>query len=158
EKGKVRYVTVFARTGDHEGWRQHRSDGGCVLHVPSGEPVVTGLSMPHSPRVHEGKLWVLNSGTGFLGFVDRDAGKFEPVTFCPGYARGTAFVGDCAVVALSQARTDKEFRGLQLDDELAAHGEKARCGLLVIDLKSGEIREWLTFDTGVTELFDVVTL
>ena len=45
--------------------------------------MASGLSMPHSPRVYRGELWVLNSGTGFFGRVDRATGKFEPVTFCP---------------------------------------------------------------------------
>jgi uncharacterized protein (TIGR03032 family) len=157
EGGKPRYVTIFARSNTPEGWRESKRDGGCILHVPSGEPVVTGLSMPHSPRVHNGRLWVINSGTGFLGTVDAQAHKFEPVTFCPGYARGMAFVGDLAVVGISQAR-EKGFRGSALDDELQRRSVQARCGLLVIDLTSGEIRHWATFHNSVTELFDVVTL
>jgi hypothetical protein len=29
--------------------------------------VIGGLSMPHSPRIYAGRLWVLNSGTGEIG-------------------------------------------------------------------------------------------
>lgn len=40
--------------------------------------------MPHSPRLHNGELWVLNSGTGELGVVAfNKAGKgtFSPRVF-----------------------------------------------------------------------------
>ena len=72
--------------------------------------------MPHSPRLVSNTLWVLNSGTGFLGRVDRQQGQFEPICFCPGYIRGLTFVGDCAVVGLSMPRENRTFAGLQLDD------------------------------------------
>ena len=63
---------------------------------------------------------MLNSGTGEFGRVDLAAGRFEPIAFCPGYLRGLAFVGDYAIVSLSQPRHDKTFGGLPLDEELAA--------------------------------------
>ena len=57
-------------TGDSPaGWRDARSGGGVVLHIPTNRIAATGLSMPHSPRWHAGKLWLLNSGTGQLGWV-----------------------------------------------------------------------------------------
>ena len=41
--------------------------------------------MPHSHRWYQEKLWVLNSGTVEFGFIKLKEGKFEPITFCPGY-------------------------------------------------------------------------
>lgn len=74
------------------------------------------VSMPHSPRVYRNKLWLLNSGTGHFGYINRMTGKFEPVVFCPGYLRGLSFHGDYAIVGLSRPRENKTFLGLQLDD------------------------------------------
>ena len=156
--GRPRYVTAVGQTDVADGWRDRRRDGGCVIDIESGEVVVSGLSMPHSPRVHDGKLWLLDSGTGFLGTVDEKAGKFEPQTFCPGYARGLSFVGDFAVVALSKPRENKTFSGLALDDNLAARDAEARCGLLVIDRRSGDIVHWVRIGGVVEELYDVATL
>jgi Domain of unknown function (DUF4915) len=34
--------------------------------------------MPHSPRRHQGELWLLNAGTGEFGHVDLAAGRFMP--------------------------------------------------------------------------------
>lgn len=64
EDGKLKYVTACAQTNSFDGWRDQRDSGGCVIDVESGEAVLTGLSMPHSPRVRDGRLWVLNSGHG----------------------------------------------------------------------------------------------
>lgn len=158
EEGRCRYVTAVSETDRRDGWREHRQDGGVVLEVPGGEVVARGFSMPHSPRVHRGELWVLNSGTGWLGRVDRRAGKFEPVAFCPGYLRGLAFVGDFAVAGLSQARERKTFGGLALDGELARHGATAECGLRIIDLRTGAVAHWIRLEGMVSELYDVAVL
>ncbi len=71
-----------------------RNDGGVIIDVETDEIVCDGLSMPHSPRWHNGKLWVLNAGTGYLGWVDFETKKFVPFTFCPGFLRGLAINGN----------------------------------------------------------------
>ena len=159
EDGKARYVTAVSASDVADGWRDKRSEGGVVVDVRSNEIVAAGLSMPHSPRMHRGKLWLLNAGTGFLGSIDLAKGKFEPLTFCPGFLRGLAFAGDYAIVGLSGPRHDKKtFGGLALDDELIRRGAEARSGLQVIDLRNGDVVHWLRLEGMVTELYDVATL
>lgn len=51
--------------------RDTRFAGGVVVDVESGEIVCAGLSMPHSPCWDDGQLYVLNSGQGEFGRVDR---------------------------------------------------------------------------------------
>src|SRR5207247_5124139 len=93
-----------------------------------------------------------------FGRVDRRAGTFEPVAFCPGYLRGLAFVGNFAVVGLSGPRHDRTFSGLALDDQLRQRQAEPRCGLLVIDLRSGDTVHWLQLEGVVQELYDVAAL
>src|SRR5262249_15298111 len=150
--GRARYVTAVSASDVADGWRDRRRGGGVVLDVTDGRTVAAGLSMPHSPRWHRGRLWLLNSGSVYLGSVAPAAGAFEPLTFCPGYLRGLALVGDYAVVGLSRPRHDKTFSGLPLDEELARRGAEARCGLTVIDLRSGDAVHWLRLDGMVSEL------
>lgn len=157
-EGQPRYVTAVGQTDVADGWRDRRTDGGCIIDVKSNEVIVTGLSMPHSPRVYQDRLWVLNSGTGYFGSVDLKAGKFEPLTFCPGYLRGMAFIGNYAVVGLSKPRENKTFSGLPLDDNLLAKNAEARCGLMVIDINTGDIVHWLRITGVVRELYDVTVL
>jgi len=128
------------------------------MDVRSNEIVLEGLSMPHSPRVHQGKLWLLDSGSGNFGYVDLERGRFEPVAFCPGYARGLAFIGDFAVVGLSKQRENRTFSGLALDARLREKNIEARCQLQVIDLKRGDVVHSLRIEGVVAELYDVVVL
>jgi uncharacterized protein (TIGR03032 family) len=158
EAGVPRYVTVVGPSDVADGWREHRAGGGQVIDIASGEAVLAGLSMPHSPRLHRGQLWLLNSGTGEFGRVDVAAGRFEPVAFCPGYARGLAFHGDYAVIGTSLPRDNKTFTGLALDGELEKRGAEARCAVLVIDLRTGDAVHWLRFSGVVKELYDVGVL
>ncbi len=158
ENGKPRYATTVSQSDSIDGWRDRRDDGGCIIDITTNDIIGTGLSMPHSPRVYHDKLWVLNSGTGFFGYIDQAAGSFQPVTFCSGYMRGLAFVGDYAIVGLSKPRKNKTFSGLQLDQNLADRGADAHCGLYVIDLRTGDIAHHLTIEGIVTELYDVVVL
>jgi len=158
EDAVPRYATAVSRSDVADGWRDRRTGGGLVIDVATGEIVVDGLSMPHSPRLYRGKLWLLNSGAGELGYVDMEAGRFEAVAFCPGYARGLAFIGDHAFVGLSLARDDRTFAGLPLDQALSKRDAEPRCGLAVYDLNSGDMTAWVRISGVVRELYDVAVL
>ncbi|MEH2179006.1 TIGR03032 family protein [Nostoc sp.] len=154
--GKPRYVTLCGESDVVDGWRDKRRGGGCIIDIQSDEVIARGLSMPHAPRFYQGKLWLLNAGTGEFGYIDSD-GEFQAVAFCPGFLRGLAFSGNYAIVGLSKPR-DKTFSGLKLDENLASKNAEPRCGLMVIDLKTGEIVHWLRLEGEVTELYDVQVL
>lgn len=158
--GRPAYVTAISRSDTIDGWRDRRADGGVLIDVASGEVVLTGLSMPHSPRLHEGRLWLLNSGTGELGTVEglgTGAARFEPLAFCPGFLRGLSFHGDLAFVGLSKPRY-KRFEGLALDDRLRAADSEAWCGVQIIDTATGHSTDWFRIDGPVAELYDVEVL
>ena len=155
QDGKPKYVTCVSKSDASDGWRDRRADGGLVIDVTTDEAIADGLSMPHSPRLYNEKLWLLNSGAGEFGWLDTISGTFNPLCFCPGYARGLAFVGNYAIIGLSQARENKTFQGLQLDSALAERDVDARCGLLIVDLTTGDAVEWLRLEGVVKELFDV---
>ncbi|MGH7288248.1 MAG: TIGR03032 family protein, partial [Myxococcota bacterium] len=156
--GRPGFVTAVSRSDVAAGWRERRHEGGCLIDVASGETLLGDLSMPHSPRLHGERLWLLNSGTGELGFADRQRGRFEPVAFCPGFLRGLTFLGNFAIVGLSKPRQDRTFSGLALDHRLREKDAEARCGLWVIDTKSGVVAHWLELDGVVVELYDVQVL
>ncbi len=156
--GKAAYVTATSRSDVADGWRDRRSTGGVVVEVATGTVIAPGLSMPHSPRWYRDRLWLLDSGTGYLGHLDLARGSFERVCFCPGFARGLGFVGDYAVVGLSQPREVAAFRDLPLAAELAARDAEPRCGLHVVDLRTGDAVHWLRVEGVVTELYDVAVL
>jgi uncharacterized protein (TIGR03032 family) len=158
ENGVPRFASVVAASDVTDGWRDQREAGGLIVDVASGETIVRALSMPHSPRLYDGKLWVLNSGSGEFGYVDSARGRFEGVAFCPGYARGLAFAGRHALIGLSLPRENRTFQGLSLDAALASRGAEARCGLLAVDIDSGDTTAWVRIEGVVRELYDVAVL
>jgi uncharacterized protein (TIGR03032 family) len=158
EEGRPRFVTAVSRSDASDGWRDRRADGGVVIDVERNEIVAEGLSMPHSPRLYDGRLWLLNSGAGEFGFIDPQSGRFEALAFCPGYARGLAFVGRHAVIGLSMPRENRTFSGLPLDAALQARSTDPRSGLAIIDLDNGDMTGWVRIEGIVRELYDVAVL
>jgi uncharacterized protein (TIGR03032 family) len=151
ENGRPRFVTALGETNVVGGWRERKADGGVVIDVPAGEVVVRGMSMPHSPRLHEGALWVLNSGAGELWRVDLDSFRHEIVCNLPGYLRGLGFVGSVALIGLSTIREKHIFGGLPVQERYP----ELKCGVAVIELHTGRQLEFFEFIEGCTELFDV---
>lgn len=157
QDGEPRYVTAVSKSDTIDGWRDRRGDGGVVIDVTTNKIVCEGLSMPHSPRIHNDKLWLLNSGTGELGVININedgTGEFEPRVFCPGFTRGLAFYGNYAFVGLSKPRY-KRFEGLALDEKLKQADSEPWCGVQIIDLKTNSCVDWFRIDGNVTELFDL---
>ncbi len=158
EEGRPAYVTAVSESDVADGWRDRRRDGGVVIDVRTGDVLARGLSMPHSPRLHDGRLWLVEAGSGYLGYVDRARGRFERVTFCPGFTRGLCFHGDYALVGLSALREHRTFGDLELGERLEQKRAAARCGFVIIDLRTGDIVHWLRVEGLVRELYDVLVL
>ena len=156
--GAAAFVTAVSRSDVADGWREHRRDGGIVVDVASGEIAAKGLSMPHSPRWFDGRLWILNAGSGEVGTVDLATGAFIPVAFCPGYLRGMTFLDRFAIIGASEPRENRTFGGLDLQDRLEREGVAPRCGLFVVDTSTGDVVHWLKFTGIVTELFDIAVI
>ncbi len=151
---RVAYVTALGTTDDAGGWRAAKDHGGVLIDVTSSEVVIGGLSMPHSPRWHRGRLWLLESGTGALSVADLDAGSVEVVAELPGFTRGLAFIDHLAFVGLSQVRESATFGDLPLTRRL----HERQSGVWMVDLRSGSVVGFLRFDDLVQEIFDVAVL
>ena len=134
--GRPRYVTAPGRGDAPASWRADKRDGGVLVDVPANEIIAGGLSMPHSPRWHASRLWVLESGTGRVGVVDPVAGRFETAAQLPGFTRGLDFCGPFAFVGLSQVRESAFFGGVPLTE---GAGERA-CGVWVLHAETGQHR------------------
>ncbi|TWI01693.1 uncharacterized protein (TIGR03032 family) [Luteimonas cucumeris] len=152
--GRPKYVTAVCRSDTVDGWRDRRHDGGVVIDIETDEVVCEGLSMPHSPRWANGKLWVLNAGTGHLGWVDFATKKFVPLAFFPGFLRGLSIIGNVAAVGLSKPRNQR-FEGLALDEELRKRDSDPWCGVQIVSLTNGDVCDWIRFEGDITEIFDI---
>ena len=151
---RVKYVTALGETDEPGGWRETKADGGILIDVESSETVLQGLSMPHSPRWFDERMWVLESGKGTLSVADLDEGTVETVAELPGFTRGLLFAGGVAFVGLSQVRETATFGGLPLMERL----DERLCGVWAVDPQSGNILGFMRFEELVQEVFDVALL
>jgi uncharacterized protein (TIGR03032 family) len=153
-EGRPRYVTAHGETDEPSGWRKDRANGGILMDVESGEVILRGLAMPHSPRFSIGRLWVLDSGRGTLALVERESGRSQTVTELPGFTRGLDFAGPYAFVGLSQVRQSGVFNDIPL---LTGNRDRT-CGVWIVDLRSGQTAAWLRFEEPIREVFGVKVL
>ncbi len=154
--GKPKWVTALGQTDVGGGWRENKKSGGILMDIESNEIVVQGLSMPHSPRWYQGRLWVLESGNGSFGYVDLQTGKYESIVELPGFTRGLEFVGDLAFIGLSQVRESAVFSGIPITERLKP--EERSCGIWCINIHHGQIVGFLKFEAAVQEIFAVAAL
>ena len=157
EQGAPAYVTAVSRSDVLEGWRDRRQSGGILMDVRTDRIVTDQLSMPHSPRIGADGIWLLDSGRGMLVRVNPQSGAREDVAFCPGFLRGLALHNGFAVVTVSLPR-DGAFSGLALQDELDRRDGEPWCGICIVDLKHGDIVEWIRLDGAIRELFDIALI
>jgi uncharacterized protein (TIGR03032 family) len=157
--GKPKYVTTTSKGNIAGHWRTHKSEG-FIYDVENDEVVCDDIHSPHSPNWHNHKLWVLESGTGYFGYVDLDKKKFVKKVFLPGFLRGMTFFEKFAIVCLSKDRHDHAFHDLPLRENLRCHEASSVCGFRIIDTETFSVVEEFTFDDSfkVTELYDVICL
>ncbi len=157
EDGRLRYVTVAAESDEPGGWTARIGDGGAVIEAASGEAVVQGLAFPLAPRIEGGRLWLAEGASGLFGIAQPETGRFEDVSFFPGWISGLAFTPGFAVVATSATRDGRPADGLPLAANLDHYKAKAQTALCVVDLATGDTVHWLRLD-GLPEIRAVAVL
>jgi uncharacterized protein (TIGR03032 family) len=85
--------------------------------------------------------------------VDLASGRGQAVAELPGFARGLALAGPYAFIGLSKIRPTSAMDGVPL-----AERRDLKCGVAVVDLRSGQVIAFLEFQTAVEEIFDVQLL
>jgi uncharacterized protein (TIGR03032 family) len=153
--GQVRYVTALGETDKPGGWREDKRAGGILMEYPSGEIMSRGLSMPHSPRWHNGQLWILESGNGGVGIVEEKTGKYREICRLPGFTRGLDFAGPYAFIGLSQVRESAVFSGIAIAE---VPQDQRFCGVWIVDTRTGQIVGFVKFMDAVQEIFAVQAL
>jgi uncharacterized protein (TIGR03032 family) len=158
--GTPAFVTSGSTRDTRNGWLPDRKDGGVVVDAESGEVVVSGLSLPHAPRLVGGRLWIVETGSGSVGVVDPAAGTFEAVVRLPAYVRSASVVADrYLVLGGSSRRDDAAWRDLPLGEHLSDAGiTRPAMGLFVVDTEAGELVEELVLEGTPRELYSTCWL
>jgi uncharacterized protein (TIGR03032 family) len=154
--GQPAFATALGATDTPQGWRPGRASGGVLLSVRDDAVVLGGLCMPHSPRLVDGSLYVLNSGAGEVLAVDTPRRTAQVLARLPGYTRGLAVRGDVLFVGLSRLR-DRHGAGAE-PLPVEAGGADLQCGVMALDRRSGRVLGGLQFLTGAEEVSDLALL
>lgn len=152
--GRPQFVTALGETDSRGAWRENKASGGLLMEVPTRQILLRGLSMPHSPRWYDNKLWFLESGEGSIALADVRHSTWRTIAQVPGFTRGIDFYGPLAFVGLSQVRESATFSGIPLVERLT----ERTCGVWVVDLRDGRTLGFLRFEEGVQEIFAVQVL
>ncbi len=153
--GRSLASSYFTASADRVGRRRpgHRNfavDGrGVVYSGRAREPIAGGLTRPHSARLHGGRVWVLNSGYGEFGYVER--GTFCAVCRLPGWTRGLGFAGRVAFVGTSRVLPRFTSYAPGLDPA------RSQCAIHAIDTRSGHVLGSITWPNG-DQVFAIETV
>jgi len=148
-----RYVTVLGETDEPLGWRANKANGGLLMDIKTDKILFKGLSMPHSPRWHNNKLYLLESGKGAISQYDFKKKKLHTIATVPGFTRGMDIVGDFAFIGVSKVRESATFSGLEVTKL-----PKRVAGVWIVNLKTGKIISFVEFTSGLEEVFAITVL
>lgn len=152
--GKPKYVTALARTDTKEGWRPDKqSGGGILMGVDTQEIILDGLPMPHTPKLYDGKLFMLLSATGELVEVDVEKKEYKVLKGLDGFVRGMDRYGDYLFVGLSKLRKSSKAFG-----DLPIAKRSPFCGIVIIYMPQMSIVGHIKYEASVEEIFDVKVL
>lgn len=150
--GKPMFVTALGQSNEPKGWKAGIVNGGVLMSTKENKILAKNLSLPHSPvyMEHSNCLWFLQSGTGQICQFDLLRLEIVKTIDTSYFIRGLAIEKDIAFVGFSMLRkssqTFKPLQGILKGDE---------CGLLAVNLVSGEVLGKLLFSSPVEELYDV---
>jgi uncharacterized protein (TIGR03032 family) len=154
EGKRIRYATAFSASDTRQGFRELPINSGIVIDVEKNAVVASGLTRPHSVRLFDDKLYVLDSGLGAVLLIDPEAQKSETVAMLPGFTRGLRRHGKVLFVGLSTLRVS----AMPLHLPLEAREETLFAGIAALDLETGQLLGTLRLAPDVEELFDFVVM
>jgi uncharacterized protein (TIGR03032 family) len=122
-------AAVSSRRPGHKNFAVDKQ--GVLFSGKTREPVIAGLTRPHSARLHHNRIWLNNSGYGELGLIEGD--RYVPWAGLPGWTRGLLLIDTYAFVGTSRvlSRFRQYAPGLDVDASV--------CGIHAIDLQTGKI-------------------
>ncbi len=150
ENGRPKYLTALGRSDQQKAWRSSVLNGGLLIDYQTHEIINDTLPMPHSPRLVNGKLYMLLSATGEVISMDPNSGKYDVIDRLDGFVRGLDIVGDYMFVGLSKLRQNSSvFRDLPI-------AQKALfSGVVIIHIPTGAQIGNIRYNASVEEIYDI---
>jgi uncharacterized protein (TIGR03032 family) len=154
QDGKLRYVTTLAGTDTKQGWREQPDFTGMLIDTEKNRVLRDDLCLPHSPRLAQDELYLLNSGKGEVHRIDRESGASTVLATLPGFTHGLCEHAGVLFVGLSQNRTTRKDTPPPVAQGTAA----LICGVVAMEAATGRQIGMAEFTTAITEVYDIQKL
>lgn len=152
--GAPRYVTTFNMTDKKDSWREELN--GTLIDVKTNEFLLTGLCAPHSPKCHDGAVYLCDSGRGQIIRFDPLENTKHVICTLPGFTRGLIVFGDLIIVGTSRIRRSDAVQKYPLAEQIQP--DETQCGIWVLNKQNGEIISNIIFSGDVEQLYDIAVL
>jgi len=150
QNGSPKYVTALGSGNKKESWRGGIERNGILIDIDTNEILLEGLCMPHSPRIHNGTVYLLESGNGNLVKFNTITREKELVCHLSGFARGLSFSGNYAFIGMSKIRQESKTAKVLPVSKLAQES-----GVIVVDLITNAIVGMIKYQGGIEEIYDL---
>ncbi|HEY1941249.1 MAG TPA: TIGR03032 family protein [Roseiarcus sp.] len=153
DEHRVLYATAFGSFDEPQGWRAHEPSSGILIDAATNDVLCRGLCLPHSPRLVDRRLFVLESGKGRVLTIDRQSGQADLVAELPGFVRGLADRGRILFVGLSNVRHTERGSSLPI-----AQNPSLVTGVAAIDAITGRVLGTMRFSGEPREVFALAVI
>ncbi|WP_462157484.1 TIGR03032 family protein [Pseudoalteromonas sp. GB56] len=150
ENGELALATAFSETNVYFGWKQTNQNG-LLFDLRNNTVVCRDLQMPHSPRVFNGDIYLLESLAETLVRIDRETGMKEVLYKFTGFARGMNLIGKYAFIGISKFR-EESLRNLSINID----NSNVVPSIVVFDLSKNTVIGEIQFHSDIEEIYDVV--
>ncbi len=150
---KPKYITALGQTNTPQGWRENITTGGILMDVETNEVILSGLAMPHSPKMYNKELYMLLSAKGEFIKADMANKTYTVIKKFDGFCRGLAFYNDYAFIAFSKLRKNSSTFAKLSFSETANFA-----GIKIIHMPTGAQVAEITYQNSVDEIYDMVVL
>jgi hypothetical protein len=125
--------------------------------APGAEPKITAPGATQISVSRGLSAWMRSNATS-LAFTSYQTGQLFLVGNHPNGTISFNQQNFTRAMGLCWQPRDGTFKRLSLDGELAGRDAEAWCGVLIVNLASGDIVEWIKLEGHITELFDVTVM
>ena len=148
--GKPKYATAFNNGNTPQSWRDNITSSGVVYDIDLNQIICQGLAMPHTPRIFNNELYVLQSATGELTKINTKDGSYEVIVKIDGFVRGMSLHNDYLFIGISKLRKNSSTFG-KLD--FAKNANQA--GIIIVHLPTKSISGKINYLNSLYEIYDV---
>lgn len=151
--GKPKYATSFNQGNTAQSWRENITKTGTLYDIDTNDVILDQLAMPHSPKIINGELYLLQSANGELIKVNPTDKTSELIYTFKGFARGMAYHNDYLFVGLSKLRKNSSTFA-----ELPFVDQAQEAGIVIIHLPTRSLVAKISYQSSVDEIYEIQVL